>query len=248
MKYRYRFWLACLILAAVVLGCGPSKPKVERLDLDKVISIMLDTLKEMDKEAAHSGAVVPSIEKADANTEKDKKKVAPLTEMDAEKEKTFLQKFADNLNQAQARSTPIGVAMLDNGAVEGFEDPNKNMKKDPGEKRLFKIYVDKKRDRLIASDTIQGHHRDHSLGAGLGGLMMGYMMGKMLNRQSSSGFDTRQFEQMKMSPPASATTPQGRSVATGKSVEEKSVTGAKKSSGGSRGFSPKSKRSGGLRR
>jgi hypothetical protein len=242
MKYRYLVWFISLILVAIISGCGPSKPKVERLDLDKVISIMMDTLKEMDKEAAASGTTGGTVEKATTTTDKEKRNAAPITEMDAEKEKKFLENFADNLNKAQLRSTPIGVAMLDNGTVEGFEDPNKNMKKDSGEKVLFKIHIDKKRNRLIASDTIQGRHRDHSLGPGLG-LMMGYMLGKMLNRQSSSGFDTGQFEQMKMSPPA-----QQRSVATGKSPEGKSVSGAKKRSGGSRGFSPKPTGSRRLRR
>ena len=59
--------------------------------------------------------------------------------------------------------------------------------------------------------------------------MMGYMMGKMLNRQSSSGFDARKFEQMKMSPPASQTPPKGRSTATGNPSGERSVTGEPRS-------------------
>jgi len=115
------------------------------------------------------------------------------------------------------------------------------MKRDGGEKVIFKIHIDKQRDRVIASDPNHGYHRDHSLSTGLGGLMMGYMIGRMLNRQSSSGFDTRQFEQMKMSPPAPQTPAPQKSVATGKPMEEKSAVGAKKPTGGSKGFAPKSK-------
>ena len=128
--------------------------------------------------------------------------------------------------------------MLDNGTLEGFEDPNKNNKKDSGEKTLFKLYVDKKRDRIIATDTIQGRHRDHSLSSGLGGLMIGYMLGNMLNRQSSSGFDTRQFEQMKMSLPTPQASTQKKSMATGKAADEKTAGAVKKKSGGSKGFKP----------
>ncbi|MBM4328377.1 MAG: hypothetical protein FJ118_14580 [Deltaproteobacteria bacterium] len=241
MKHRYLAWLVALILVVTVVGCGPSKPKVERIDLDKVISIMMETLKGMDKEVAAPGAAVGSAEKAGEAKDKEGKKLAPITGMDAEKEKLFLTRFAENLNKAHLKSTPIGVAMLDNGAVEGFDDPNENMKRDGSEKVIFRIHIDKQRDRVIASDPNQGYHRDHSLSTGLGGLMMGYMIGRMLNRQSASGFDTRQFEQMKASPPASQAPAPQKSVATGKTSEEKSAVGTKKPTGGSRGFAPKSK-------
>ncbi len=245
MKSRYLVCFVALMTAAIVAGCGSSKPKAERINLDKVISIMMDTLKETDtvketdKKATVSDPIVRPGETTSTSADKDKPKVAPITKMDAEKEKKFLEKFAENLNKAHLKSTSIGVAMLPDGAIEGFEDPNTNMKKDAGEKSLFKIHVDQKRNRVIASDTVHGQHRDHSLASGVGGLMMGYMLGRMLTRQSASGFDTRQFEQMKMSPPASQTPAQRKSIATGKSAEDGS--GVKKPSGGSRGFTPKSR-------
>jgi len=241
MTYKYLALLVSLILVFALVGCGPSRPRVERIDLDRVISIMMETLKGMDKDVAVSGEAITSVEKFGETKDKDSKKLAPITGMDAEKEKLFLKRFAENLNKAHLRSSPIGVAMLDNGAVEGFEDFNENMKRDGSEKVIFKIHIDKQRDRVIASDPIQGYHRDHSLGAGFGGLMMGYMIGRMLNRQSATGFDTRQFEQMKMSPPSSQAPAQQKSVATGKTPEEKSAVGTKKPSGGSRGFAPKTK-------
>jgi hypothetical protein len=243
MKYKHLVWFVSLslILVALFSGCGPSKPRVERIDLDRVISIMMETLKGMDKEVAASGETISSGEKLGETKDQNTKKLAPMTGMDAEKEKLFLKRFAENLNKAHLKSTPIGVAMLDNGSVEGFDDPNENMKRDGGEKVIFKIHIDKQRDRVIASDPNHGYHRDHSLSTGLGGLMMGYMIGRMLNRQSSSGFDTRQFEQMKMSPPAPQTPAPQKSVATGKPMEEKSAVGAKKPTGGSKGFAPKSK-------
>jgi len=102
-------------LVALFSGCGPSKPRVERIDLDRVISIMMETLKGMDKEVAASGETISSGEKLGETKDQNTKKLAPMTGMDAEKEKLFLKRFAENLNKAHLKSTPIGVAMLDNG-------------------------------------------------------------------------------------------------------------------------------------
>ncbi|MEW6348139.1 MAG: hypothetical protein AB1646_03700 [Thermodesulfobacteriota bacterium] len=264
-------------VAVMMVGCGadriPDSPisgsgaaRAELIDLDKVLKIMADTIKELEpKKAADStgpktDAAIDKQETPKAPTARDTikelepKKAAdstgPKTDTATEKqetpktptaqnkikEKEFVTKFAENLNQAAVYSKPIGVAMLQNGTVQGFEDPNKNNTKDGSdEKELFKVQFDDKQKRLVASDR-NGYHRDHSFGMGMGGFFMGYLLASMMNRHQAAGLNPNRFDNTKMSQPGyhKAATTQARTPRTGGTSGK---SGTARSRGGSGGFS-----------
>jgi hypothetical protein len=126
--------------------------------------------------------------------------IAPVSadQESADHNRLFVERFATRLNQAGLSKDPIGVVMLGDGAVEGFRDLNNNRSKDGGEATLFKIELDKERNRLIATDTQNNHHRSSGYHMG-GGFFTGYLLGSMLGRQHYSGVQPNRFSNMKMS-------------------------------------------------
>jgi hypothetical protein len=254
--------MAMLFAAAVLMfGCGADniadRPvgsttrTAPIIDLDKVLKIMASTLKEMEpKKPLESEKPKTDSDQSDkpktdsAESDKPKTDLAksekPKTPppMDKAKEKEFLDKLAMNLNDADIYAKPVGVTMLTNGTIVGFEDPNKNNIKEGGEKELFKVQVDGSKQRLVASDPQNTYHRDHGFGGmGMGsGLIMGYLLGNILNRHSAAGLSPNRFDNVKMSPPAQprASTSPAR-TRTGDS-------GTTRPRGGSKGFSRKGRR------
>ena len=164
----------------LLLGCG-SNAQVEVIDLNRVLDIMQKTL---DDNQATRGAEFQG--KGE----------------DPEAQKAFMQSFneqyAENLNAAKLMSQPIGTSVQADGSISGFVDPNRNMNQDAGEKQLFKVELDAERNRLIATDTQNGYHRDH--GFSMSGLMVGMLIGHMLSGQRSAGITGSRFSNMKMSP------------------------------------------------
>ncbi len=231
-------------VAVMMVGCGsdklPDSPlsgsgtgtSREVIDLDKVLKIMADTIKDLEPKKTTDS----SEPKTDAATDKPK---APPAQ-DKIKEKEFLAKFAENLNKEAVSAKPIGVTMLQNGTVQGFEDRNKNNIKDGSdEKELFKVQIDEKQKRFVASDP-QGYHRDHGFGMGMGGFFMGYLMSSMLSRHHAAGLSPNRFDNTKMSQPGyhrTAATQARTAPKAGGTSGTPGSSGAARSRGGSGGFS-----------
>ena len=203
----------CVVgLAFFLSGCGGSS-NVEVVDLNKVLDILVKVLEEKDPTAA---ATSPKVTKTSAKPEgkaptkkatakkADSKEFKPVKEDKAKQEK-ILKRFADELNKAKLIKSTIGVSFATSGSIEGFTDKNKNMKRDSGDKKLFKIEIDTQKKRLIASDE-HGYRRDHGYrrsGFSGGGFFMGYMFGSMMSRQGSHYSGSRRrpnYGSMKMSP------------------------------------------------
>jgi hypothetical protein len=157
---------------------------LDQLDLQAIASASRSDLEEM---AASGGK--PGTKQAELPAK-----------MDKAKEEQFAKAFAENLNKAKATPEPAGVVVLDDGTIQGFADPNKNGVKDGSEKELFRVYLDEKRARLVASDTARGYNRERPCGFSASGLLTGYLIGSMLNRQRTSNFDTGKLASLPMAP------------------------------------------------
>lgn len=173
-----------LAFAAFIIflaGCSDSNEPSEVIDLNKVLDVMVSTLDQMQaKMGGEAGGTQPD---------------------QAAREK-FMQEFnvqyALNLNEAKLLSKPLGTAVQKDGSISGFVDPNQNMQRDSGENQLFTVEIDEERSRLIATDTQNGHRRDH--GFSLGALAAGMLIGHLLSRQRAAGVNRGKFSNMKMSP------------------------------------------------
>ena len=177
MLIRSLAWLCLVVLLIGVAGCGRSRPAVEVVDLDKVLTAFDASLKIADGGAESKGT----------GGEADGVGAIPLEQQDVVKTTKFLQVFSDALNEARIISQPIGVSMAASGSINGFADLNQNMKRDSRDRELFTIEFDQQRNRLIASTTVEGdtYHRDRHYRPGFGGLFMGYMLVSMLGRHNS---------------------------------------------------------------
>ncbi len=100
----------------------------------------------------------------------------------------FSNDFANNLNSTQPfvyPAGPLGVKPEVDGSFVGFHDENSNQKMEAGEKAVFKLELDSKNNRLVASD--QDAVRDQPF-SGMGtGFLAGMLLGNILNRQSATG-------------------------------------------------------------
>jgi len=207
-----------------LVGCNVAT-QVEVVDLNKVLDALAAVLDEADAENSADGS---GAEAAVGITP-----VATEDE-DAAKQDAFLQKYAAKLNELQLTNSPIGVMMSADGSIAGFTDPNKNMTKDAGEKKLFAVQIDAEQNRLIASDT-NDYHRDHRHRPRMGGLFTGYMLGSMLGRQNNyyTSRPKPKFDSMKMSPKNYHSNAVTAARAKAGSTSSRSA----RSRGGSRGFS-----------
>ncbi len=173
--------LALLVFVSLLIaGCG-SSPKVEVVDLNKVLDIMMSTLDKMKKAKGDKKS-------ADKATKEEKDKFM----------KEFNTLYAIELNKAKITSKPIGTVVNADGSITGYADINKNKTKDFGETDLFKVEIDFDRSRLIASDLQNGYRRDH--GFSMGGFVAGMILGNMLSRQRGAGIGGKRFSNSKMSP------------------------------------------------
>lgn len=178
----FKFFTVAIVVLFVSACGGGGGPQVEIIDLNKVLDISKNTLNEMDAKAGDK--------KIDANDAAAKQKY-----MDE-----FNQTLAKNLNAAKLMSTPIGTKVEREGSILGFTDTNKNMQLDDGggEKQLFRIEIDKSKNRLIAADLQRGYYRDTQF-SGMG-FLAGMLLGNMLSRQSAAGLSSSRYSNTQMSP------------------------------------------------
>jgi len=210
MRFRLLFLALCAGVIIGLIGCGGGAPpsgdllkgaaKVDKIDLDRVLKILTETLDEMDLQMISKATDKELDQMAAQTASADKDKPAAGKTLDKEKEQAFLSKFAAKLNKAQLISEPIGVAMLPEGTIQGFVDLNNNGVKDgAAERELFKVQLDQQRNRILASDA-SNRYREHQYGFSPGGFFTGLLLGTMLNRQRTTGFDASKFGSIQTTP------------------------------------------------
>ena len=177
-----------LCLAAVVVmgwSCDSSEylPPTEVVDLDNVLDTFTDTMgmEESDSSAPPITPIEPGSQEGEAQTD------------------AFMTQFAQALNESSVSQQPVGVAMREDGVIEGYADRNSDGTRTAEEPVLFDIEIDADQNRVIASQTVEGdtYHRDH--GYFPGGIFTGYLIGSMLGRQMSYGAGPR-YANTRMSP------------------------------------------------
>ncbi len=111
----------------------------------------------------------------------------------------FSRDLADDLRMAQPPlyTGPIGIAVANDGSIQGYNDRNGNYLRETGEEDLFKIEIDSQNNRIIASND--GVVREQGMGMG-GGFMMGMLMGSLLSRQSAAGIRPGAFNNKRATP------------------------------------------------
>lgn len=227
-------WVCILCLFLLAGGCSEDNTdvKVEVIDLNRVLDIMTRTMDQMKNEKVEG---VPQAGQS----------FTPLTPAPGDEEKigTFLGAFLDNLNNANPKlmSQPIAALLQPDGSIIGFTDENRNFTIDGPDKKLFVIQVDSKNNRLIATDTQNNYHRDHSYAlAGAGaGLFGAYLLGNMLGRQQMAGIPPSQLSSLKMAPAnyhSSAVESARAKMAASKAGSSGSSSGSARSSSSSGGF------------
>jgi hypothetical protein len=167
------------VLTILLAGC--SSDSVEVVDLNRVLDVMADTL---DQTQAKMGS------EFEGNSED------PVVRQEYMEQFNVL--YAENLNAAKLMSTPVGTSVQSDGSISGFNDPNQNMTMDGSERQIFIVEIDAERNRLIATDTQNGYHRDH--GFSMAGLAAGMLIGHLLSRQRAAGITGSRFSNMTMSP------------------------------------------------
>lgn len=226
-----RFAIAAVVLGSTMLvasGCGSSDPKVTMVDLDKVLEVFEATLNE--KTAAPAKKADDKQPPAGGQAG-----IQPVAN-DQAKTAAFLKKFATNLNAKKMIEEPIGVQMAADGTIIGFVDKNKDMKKlGADEKELFKIFLDAKNNRVVASQTVenQTYNRDRRYRYRPGGFFMGYMLGNMMSRRSSYGARAAAIPRT-MSPRGYYSSARSSAISRARTRVSRSSGGARR--GGSRGF------------
>ena len=80
----------------------------------------------------------------------------------------FSRDLADDLRMAQPPlyTGPIGIAVANDGSIQGYNDRNGNYLRETGEEDLFKIEIDSQNNRIIASND--GVVREQGMGMGGG--------------------------------------------------------------------------------
>ena len=208
-----------LTFVLLLASCGSSEP-VEVVDMDKVLEIF---------DRVTSGEVPAEYSEAGAT------EVAPLERENAELTKQFLAAFSKELNAAKLSRYPMGILMLESGAIEGFRDLDGSGMKDAREPAIFKIEIDPENNRVVATQQVADqtyrrdrsyrHHRYH--GGYWGYWMMGSMWGRQRSYYSSPSRVRPSYGSMKMAP-----TGYHRSAVS----RARSSSGSARSRGGSRSF------------
>jgi hypothetical protein len=205
----------CLLVAAPLLtGClwwGDDKPAtsqapppkpVELIDLDKVLTALSQTLEEMDLAAIGRASGKELSEMAAVPTNQAKETMVASKKLDQKSRDQFFVKFSEKLDKVQPLKRSFGVFIDPEGAIKGFDDRNRNKTKDAQEQELFKIFIDQRNKRLIASDfeAKEPHHRDYSYADFIPGSFTHTLLGSMLNDQMEKQVDTSRFAEIKISP------------------------------------------------
>jgi hypothetical protein len=211
---RVRCALCLLVAAPLLTGClwwgddkaatsqaPPPKP-VEIIDLDKVLAALSQTLEEMDLAAIGRASGKELSEMAAVPTSHAKETMVASKKLDQKGRDQFFAKFSEKLDKVQPLKRSFGVFIDPEGAVKGFDDQNRNKTKDAQEQELFKIIIDQRNKRLIASDfEAKGpHHRDYSYADFIPGSFSHTLLGTMLNDQMEKQVDTSRFAEIKISP------------------------------------------------
>lgn len=159
MKNFIIYGIVGLVLYAVFSG-PDSAPDI---DVGKVLDVTADTLTSFEQQ----------------NT-------------DATLENGSLDAFRAQLEQNLNSATPplhtgaMGVAMLEDGSMQGYNDINGNAVADEGEQKMFTVEVDGEKNRLIATGS-DDNSVEHSFGGMGTGMLTGFILGNMLSRQSAAG-------------------------------------------------------------
>lgn len=171
---------ACLSLP-FVFGCASES--VEVVDLNKVLDALVAVLDESGvKNDETTKVTVADAANPEVTTDKQIAAIDPAKQ-DPTKEATFLNRYADKLNEMKLlANSKVGVAFTQGGEIVGFKDLNENRTQDEGEAKEFTVTIDPSNQRLIASDN-HGYHRPYVYRPS--GMLMGYMIGSMLGRQHS---------------------------------------------------------------
>lgn len=228
--------ITALFAALFLVACSNDEGsvKVEAVDLDHVLDAFEAALKTPDPQAAApTSEAAPASEGGEAAIAGGQAPTAAAPAEDPARTQKFVARFGEELNSRKLDgSHQVGVFVRPDGAIEGFRDLNKNETKDSGESQLFWVEVDAERNRVVASQIIEGqaYHRPYSTGGLATGLIGGYILGRMLGRQNGffAGGGRPGFGSMNMSPRGyhGAAMNQARSNASARA----------RSAGGSRGF------------
>ena len=194
MLKRFISILCVSSLAVGLWGCSSEENSAEIVDLDGVLSRLDDTI---------SGDINIDMQDTqdigEPQSAPDKPFITPVEQEDDAKTQQFLTQFANKLNEGDLSSKKIGVALNDNGVIEGFADEDGDQQKAPTEQTLFDIEIDAENNRVIASQEAEGdtYHREHSFFPG--GFFTAYLLGTMLSRQGMMGGGPR-YASRPMSP------------------------------------------------
>ncbi len=122
----------------------------------------------------------------------------------------FVTELEQNFNTAQpaAHAGPIGIALQDDGSMEGYLDQNSNHAKDSDEPKLFLVEIDGENERLIATDANETVRDSHFSGSGL---LAGYLIGSMLGRQRTAGVSSKSLSSKKAMTKSSYSSARSRS-------------------------------------
>ncbi len=112
---------------------------------------------------------------------------------------TLLTSFMQHVMNLQPafHKSKIAMALEKDASYSGFSDANANGKVDAGEKKIFKVEIDKANNRILATDT-SGTSTSHSFSGT--GLLAGLLIGSLLNRQRSAGVSPNSFNNRKVTP------------------------------------------------
>ncbi|MFT4924276.1 MAG: hypothetical protein ACI8WB_000354 [Phenylobacterium sp.] len=182
MKHLTRAAFSLIFATTCLLtACSSSTPV--QVDLDRVLDITTTTMDRMEQESGM-----------------DDQDSAMLR---------FSQALQIDINMAEPKlhSQSIGIALQEDGSINGFSDDNINAIWDDGEADLFKLEIDSEKNRLIAS---QGEYvRDQRFSGS--GLIAGLLIGHMLSRQRGAGVKPGALSSKTASPARSSTTARSRS-------------------------------------
>ena len=145
------FIVIAMLAIPLFVQCGRrSSDRMDVVDLDRVLEIFDQVMKSPPPE----GETAPEDGAATG---------APPTEEKPEVTRTFLDKFAAELNKANLITSQIGVQLRQTGAIEGFKDRNRDGSRSSNEPKLFTIQFDPEGKRIIATQEVVGrtYHRHH---------------------------------------------------------------------------------------
>ncbi len=159
---KFKLSSLSLLLAGTTLLTACSNPP-ESVDLDRVLDV-----------------TAASLDRFENGTEK----TSDAAAMDR-----FAKTLQTDMNQANPKihSQPIGIALKEDGSIQGYNDENANSIKDSGEIELFKVEIDSEKNRLLASSGEDV--RDHRFSGT--SLMAGLLIGHLLSRQRGAGVNPK---------------------------------------------------------